>query len=123
MGKTEHIFGILGIRKNQEFYVGSNRELVYRYTDSGFFCNEESVDRAKILSALIFLADSTEIHEVNSSLWRPKLREIYWSINEFGLPTLHVNHNSIEDIERINTGCVYRTEKEAKSKNFLKKLE
>lgn len=116
MNKTEHIFGILGVRKDRDFYIGNNKDLVYRYTNEGLFCSDKSIDTAKILYALIFMADCIEIHEVIPSPWRPKLGEKYWSLNSLGQATLSINENSFYDIIMAQNNNMYKTEKEAKDR-------
>ena len=118
MNKTEHIFGILGVRKDRDFYIGSNKDLIYRYTNEGFFCNNKTIDPALILYAIIMLADCIEIHEVSSEPWRPEIGERYWSLNGIGQTTSSINLNSIYDIHMAKENNMFQTEKEAKeSKN------
>lgn len=114
MNKTEHIFGILGIRKDRDFYIGVNKDTIYRYTDEGFFCNDKTIDPALILYTLIIMADYMEVHEVASESWRPEIGERYWSLNGIGQTTSSVNLNSIYDIHMAKENNMFQTEKEAK---------
>lgn len=115
MNKTEHIFGILGIRKDRDFYIGSNKDTIYRYTDEGLFCSDKTVDPALILYTLIMMADYMEVYEVSSEPWRPEIGEFYWSLNSLGQPVRNENRNSAFDICMFNIGNAFKTEAEAKN--------
>lgn len=114
MNKTEHIFGILGIKKDEPFYIGVNKDTIYRYTDDGFFCNDKTIDPALILYTLIIMADYMEVHPIDERPWRPGLGEFYWSLNSLGQPVRNENYNSAFDICMFNIGNAFKTEAEAK---------
>lgn len=114
MNKTDHIFGILGIKKDEPFYIGSNKYVTYTYDGEKLNSNNMLLPTAYILYALIFMPDEYEIHPVTERPWRPELGEFYWSLNSLGQAVRNENCNSAFDICMFNTGNAFKTEAEAK---------
>ena len=114
MNKTEHIFGILGIKKDEPFYIGGNKDVTYIYDGENLNSSDPSFSVTDILYALVFMPDDYEIHPINERPWRPELGEFYWSLNSLGQPVRNENRNSAFDICMFNIGNTFKTEAEAK---------
>ena len=116
MNKTEHIFGILGIKKDEPFYIGSSKDVIYTYDGEKLVSNNILLPTAYILYALIFMPDEYEVHPVTEPVWRPAVGEHYWSLNSLGQPVRNINSNSLYDICAFNHNNAFATEADAKLK-------
>ena len=116
MNKTEHIFGILGIKKDEPFYIGRNKNVTYTYDGDKLFSSDPNFSAAYVLYALIFMPDEYDVHPITEPVWRPAVGEHYWSLNSLGQPVRNINSNSLYDICAFNHNNAFATEADAKLK-------
>lgn len=110
MNYMPEVANMLGVELNEEFYISTNGNTEYVFTENGLFPAHGSVVCNNTLNELL-----TGIATIKRKPWKPNKGDIYFFVDANGLSDYEKYYNDTFDIMCYKLGNCYKTKIEAEN--------